>query len=122
MASPSDDWHAKLLEVAKRGKQGGDEDLKPKPRKPPVGGKWMPNEDAQLKQLVEATSAAFIPVSHEPPSLDPSYLAERAGASPSTALTLRRAPMADFEKIVAQGLKQYEREIKELREFVEDAK
>ena len=35
---------------------------------------------SQLKQLVEATSAAFIPVSHEPPSLDPSYLAERAGA------------------------------------------
>ena len=43
---------------------------------------------SQLKQLVEATSAAFIPVSHEPPSLDPSYLAERAGAY---AATLRPA-------------------------------
>ena len=41
-------------------------------------------------------------------------LSDRAGASPDKALTLRKAPKADFEKIVAQGLKQYEREMKEL--------
>ena len=41
-------------------------------------------------------------------------LSERAGASPEKALMLRRAPRADFEKIVAGGLKQYEREMKDL--------
>ena len=41
-------------------------------------------------------------------------LSDRAGAAPDRALTLLRAPMADFEKAVAQGLKQYEREMKEL--------
>ena len=39
---------------------------------------------AQLKQLVDATAAAFIPVSHEPPILDASYLAERAATYEAT--------------------------------------
>ena len=39
---------------------------------------------AQLKQLVDATSAAFIPVSNEPPTLDPSGLAERASMYAAT--------------------------------------
>ena len=37
-------------------------------------------------------------------------LSERAAASPDVSLTLRRAPLGDFEKLVAHGLKQYERE------------
>ena len=41
-------------------------------------------------------------------------LSDRAGAMPDRALTLKKAPTADFEKIVQQGLKQYEREMKEL--------
>jgi len=41
---------------------------------------------AQLKRLVDAASQAFIPVSQEPPALDPNYLAERAA---SYATTLR---------------------------------
>ena len=40
--------------------------------------------------------------------------ADRAAASPSKALLLRRAPIADLQKVVAQGLLQYEREVKEL--------
>jgi hypothetical protein len=39
---------------------------------------------AQLKQLVDEASQAFIPVSHEMPPLDPSYLAERAAAYANT--------------------------------------
>lgn len=39
---------------------------------------------SQLKQLVESTSAAFIPVAHEPPAVDPSYLAERAASYAAT--------------------------------------
>ena len=38
----------------------------------------------QLKQLVESTSAAFIPVSNEPPAVDPSYLADRAATYAAT--------------------------------------
>ena len=41
-------------------------------------------------------------------------LSDRAGAAPDRALTLYRAPLDDFAKIVSQGLKQYEREMKEL--------
>ena len=33
-----------------------------------------------MKRLVETTAQAFISVSHEPPSLDPGYLAERAAS------------------------------------------
>ena len=40
--------------------------------------------------------------------------ADRAASNPNRALTLRRAPMADLEKVVAHGLLQYEREVKEL--------
>lgn len=39
---------------------------------------------AQLKRLVEAASHAFIPVSHDAPPLDPSYLAERAAMYAAT--------------------------------------
>ncbi len=35
---------------------------------------------AQMKRLVESTSAAFIAVSQEPPALDATYLAERASS------------------------------------------
>lgn len=54
-----------------------------------------------LRQLVEKTSAAFIPVSHEPPVLDPAYLAERASHyaqtikpsdGPSAGATISLAP------------------------------
>jgi hypothetical protein len=37
-----------------------------------------------LKQLVESTSAAFIPVSNEPPAVDPGYLADRAATYAAT--------------------------------------
>ena len=60
---------------------------------------------AQLKRLVEAASHAFIPVSHDAPPLDPSYLAERAsaysatlrpsaGPSAGTSLALKAQPGA----------------------------
>jgi dynein heavy chain 2 len=40
--------------------------------------------------------------------------ADRAGAAPDRALTLKRASAAEVEKVVAVGLKAYEREVKEL--------
>ena len=38
-------------------------------------------------------------------------MADRAAASPDKALTLRRAPVVELQKAVAQGLVQYEREV-----------
>ena len=52
---PSDDWHSRLLEVAKKSKSG--EDLKPRPRKPPIGGKWHKEEDDKLRTIVETHGA-----------------------------------------------------------------
>lgn len=39
---------------------------------------------------------------------------DRVAASPSRPLTLRRAPVADLEKVVAHGLLMFEREVKDL--------
>ena len=52
---PAGDWHSRLLEVAKKSKSG--DDPKPRPRKPPIGGKWLKDEDDKLRMIVETHGA-----------------------------------------------------------------
>ena len=80
---------------------------------------WSRRSTAKFDALVRATLKGHFGYTQDdkqPGALYSALMmaaADRAGAAPDRALTLKRASAAEVEKVVAVGLKAYEREVKE---------